>query len=178
MSQLFSYSKLDTFTSCPRNYYWTYIKGIRGGESVYTYLGSVAHDLAEAIDQGHTTNEKAVERFKEEVENADMLGLTWITPKSQETYINCVLHYLQFHEASQVANQHIEDVFAVEIGGAVIWGFIDKWCREDGVITITDYKTSSKFAAADLEHKKCSCSFMRKRYLVITQMIKSTFATI
>lgn len=154
MPQLFSYSRLETFVGCPRNYYWTYIKGQRGGESIYSYLGTAAHDLVEAMDKGEISNDDAVSRFKEEVDNADMLGLTWITPKSKLNYVECILHYLQFHEASKEPNQRIEDVFAVEIGEIVIWGFIDRWSRDGNTITITDYKTSSKFSAAELEHKK------------------------
>lgn len=154
MPQLFSYSRLDTFVGCPRNYYWTYVKGQRGAESIYSYLGSAAHDLAESIDRGEISNAEAVTRFMEEVDNADVLGLTWITPKSRTNYVECVQHYLQFHEVSADPNQRIEDVFAVEIGDIVVWGFIDKWSRNGDIITITDYKTSSKFSAKDLEHKK------------------------
>lgn len=154
MPQLFSYSKLETFVGCPRNYYWTYIKGQRGGESIYSYLGSIAHDLVEAMDKGEISNDDAVSRFKEEVDNADMLGLTWITPNSKINYVECVLHYLQLHEPSNEPNQRIEDVFAVGIGEIVIWGFIDRWSRDGDTICITDYKTSSKFSAAELEHKK------------------------
>lgn len=154
MADLYSYSKLSTFTECPRNYFYTYICGDRGGESIYTYLGTVAHDLAEAIDLGKTTNDEAVARFKNEVENTDMLGFTWITEKSKINYIECVIHFLQNHQRSEDPNLKIEDVFAVQIGEAVIWGFIDKWRMTDDTIYITDYKTSSKFSGADLEHKK------------------------
>ena len=110
--------------------------------------------MVEAMDKGEISNDDAVSRFKEEVDNADMLGLTWITPKSKLNYVECILHYLQFHEASKEPNQRIEDVFAVEIGEIVIWGFMARWSRDGNTITIPDYKTSSKLSAAELEHER------------------------
>ena len=154
MADLYSYSKLSTFTECPRNFYYTYICGERGGESVYTYLGTAAHDLAEAIDLGKISSDEAAERFVDAVDESDVLGFTWITEKSKVNYVECVSHFLRNHRPTGDPNIKIEDVFAVEIGNTVIWGFIDKWSMVGNTIYITDYKTSSKFSGADLEHKK------------------------
>lgn len=154
MPDLYSYSRLSTFTECPRNYYYTYVKGQRGGESVYTYLGTAAHDLAEAIDTGDIDNETAVARFLDAIEEVDMLCLPWISDRAKTNYIECVTHFLQNHQKSNDPNLKIEDVFAVVVGNAVLYGFIDKWYRTDDTIYIIDYKTSSKFSGSDLAHKK------------------------
>jgi RecB family exonuclease len=154
LAAIYSYSKLTAFNDCPRNYYYTYIKGLRGGESIYSYLGTAAHDLAEAIDLGQIDNAIAVERFNAAVEDAEMVGLTWISDKARINYIECVTHFLQDHQPSDNPNLKIEDVFAVTIGDIVLYGFIDKWYRTEDTIYIIDYKTSSKFSAKDLPHKK------------------------
>ena len=47
--ELYSFSKLDTFNNCKRAYYYTYICGERGGDNIYSFLGTITHELIEKV---------------------------------------------------------------------------------------------------------------------------------
>jgi hypothetical protein len=154
VADIYSFSRLDTASGCMRKYYYEYVEGNRGGENIYSFLGSAAHDIAEELDKHNITNEQAIELFKEAIQESDMLGFQWISEKVRANYIECVMHYFQTHVPPVIQNLHIEDYFGVEIAGIKLHGYIDKWYRENLKLYIDDYKTSSMFSGVDLEHKK------------------------
>ena len=54
-AHVYSYSKLGTVHDCPYNAYLTYIKPRDQAQNVYSYLGSVCHDVLEGIIEGKNT---------------------------------------------------------------------------------------------------------------------------
>lgn len=154
MANIYSFSKLDTAHSCKRNYYFTYIQNKRGGENIYSFLGTAVHDIAEDLDRHKITNEQAVKQFLDAVEESDMMGFKWISEKTKTNYIECLSHYFTFHIPYQIERLHIEDYFGLKIGDVIVQGYIDKWHKDTTDVYIDDYKSSSKFKPEDLQQHK------------------------
>ena len=150
----FSFSKLDSFHNCKRSYYYTYILHNRSGDNIYSFLGTIVHELVEKLEQDLITKEQSVDEFIDAVDDADMLGLEWISDKVKTNFVDCITHYLENFKHQKYDEIHIEDYFEVDILDITIRGYIDKWYRIGDDIFIMDYKTSSKFSAKDLLKKQ------------------------
>lgn len=152
--QIYSFSRLEAFHNCPRSYFYTYILGQRGGENIYSFLGTAVHEAVEQMDNGKITNEQGLAFFLEAVDDAKLLGLTWISDTVARKYIDCISHYFYNYKRPKSTEIHTEEHFVVDIEKISIQGYIDKWYRKDGTIYIEDYKTSSKFQAKNLIDKQ------------------------
>ncbi|MEF9984180.1 MAG: PD-(D/E)XK nuclease family protein [Oscillospiraceae bacterium] len=152
--ELFSFSRLDTFNNCPRSYYYTYILHQRGGDNIYSFLGTAVHEAVEQMDNGKISAEQGLDMFLEAVDDADMLGLPWISDNVARKYIDCVSHYFYNYKKPEVKEIHTEEHFIIDVGKISIQGYIDKWYEKNGAIYIEDYKTSSKFTAKHLIDKQ------------------------
>jgi len=150
----YSYSRLDSFHNCKRSYYYTYGLGERGGENIYSFLGTVCHELTQGIIEEKETNESAVKKFKQALEDTEMLGLEWISDKVKTNYDECITHFLENFLPTKADDIKIEEYFEVEIEGAIVRGYIDLCYILNGELHIIDLKTSSKFAKKDMVKKQ------------------------
>ena len=150
----FSFSKLETYHNCRRNYFHTYVEGNRSGESIYSYLGTVTHELTQAMIRKEISNQQAVEDFIEAVDDADMLDLKWISENVKNKYVECIVHFLENYNPVSNDTIKIEEYFEIEIDGCVMRGYIDLWYMEGNKIYIEDFKTSTKFSKKDLLKKQ------------------------
>lgn len=149
----FSFSRLETFHNCKRNYYYTYILGDRSGSSIYTYCGTVTHELTQAMIQKEITNKEAVTRFIASIDAAEMLELPWISENVKNNYVSCISHFLENYSPIENSVIQIEDYFEIDINGVTMRGYIDIWYRIGNEIYIIDLKTSTKFSKKDLPKK-------------------------
>ena len=115
MGDLLSYSRLDTFHNCPRSYYYTYIEGIRGGDNIYSFIGTVAHEIVEKLVKNELDLSAAKEQFLGAIEDADMLGFEWLSEKTKSKYIFDISHFIDSFDSHAYFNAHIEDYFEVSI---------------------------------------------------------------
>lgn len=148
---LLSYSRLDTFCTCPRAFWYAYIDGDRGGDNIYSYIGSQVHEIVECMVKGEIDKDEAKERFLDAMSDADVLGYAWMSDKVREKYTDDILHYLESFSMDPYRDPHIEEHFVVDIGGYPVQGYIDCWFEQENGIVIEDFKTSSKYSKADLE---------------------------
>lgn len=153
MVEKFSFSKLETFHNCKRLYYYNYIDKNRSGDNIYSYLGTVVHELTQGIIQGQETNETAVTKFIDAVDDAEMLDLKWISENVKNKYVNCITHFFENYSPLTNDTIRIEDNVELEINGVVMRGFIDLWYRIGKTIYIIDLKTSTKFKNKELPKK-------------------------
>lgn len=154
MSEIkYSFSRLDSFHNCKRSYYYTYIMGNRGGENIYSYTGTVVHELTQAMIQKQITNEEAVDKFIAAIDDAEMLDLPWMSENVRNNYVSCVSHFLENYNPVDNPTIRIEDYFEVDINGVILRGYIDLWYRIGNEIYIIDLKTSTKFSKKDLPKK-------------------------
>ena len=151
---IYSFSRLESFHNCLRNYYYTYVLHKRGGDNIYSFLGTSVHDTVEAMDAGKMDKSDGYAAFLEAVDDADMMGLPWISGNVKLNFVESIAHYFQNYVYQEIPGLHIEDKFVVNVGGVNLMGFIDKWFRDGNTIYIEDYKTSTKFKPADMIHKQ------------------------
>lgn len=149
----YSFSKLDNFNNCRRGYYYDYIVKDRGGENIYSYMGTVTHELTQAIIQKQIDNEEAVKQFIEAVDDAEIMDLHWMSEKVKSNYVDCIVHFLENCSPMDNPTIRIEDYFEIDIEGVTLRGYIDLWYRIGNQIYIVDFKTSTKYAKKDLPGK-------------------------
>ena len=68
MNNVFSFSKIGTYKTCPYSYYLTYIQHVKRENGVYGILGSYVHEMLESLEHGKMTNEEAVKKWKEQID--------------------------------------------------------------------------------------------------------------
>jgi len=151
---IYSFSRLETFLNCRRSYFYTYILGQRGGENIYSFLGTICHTLAQDMIEGKESNENAVDKFVQAVDDADILCLEWISEKVKNNYKECIIHFFENYIPEVMKNYKIEEYFEVDINGVMMKGYIDLWYFKNGEIHICDLKTSSKYSKKDLLKKQ------------------------
>ena len=165
---IFSFSKLMTFEQCPYSYYLSYIKHIKGEESIYSTMGTVSHESAQDLVEGKIDNAEALERFETALDDSiNVLGLKFPTEKSGDNFHQCMSSFLENYKPNH-DKYDIEKGFDVLMrdGKTLIMGFIDLIIHnEDGTIDVVDYKTSSKFSKKDFEHKKMQLLIYAKSLL-------------
>ena len=153
----FSFSKLSTYDHCAYGYYLSYIKHIRGKDSVYGYLGTSAHENSQDLVEGKIDNMEAITRFEESFEEAlNILDLRFPTEKSKVNYQECVLDFLENYKPKHDKFE-IERGFDILVGNTktLVWGFIDLIIHnEDNSIDVVDYKTSADFSKKDFITKR------------------------
>ena len=152
--ETYSYSKLSLFETCPHAYFITYVLKQRSPDNIYSTLGSTFHDLVEGMQQGEIENEEAVERFIDDVEFNEILGLKFMSEKVKNNYVNSIVHFLKHFKPLDGEKIEIEKEFELELEGFKLMGFIDMIIhRSDGTIDIYDFKTSSLYSKKDLPDK-------------------------
>lgn len=149
----YSFSRLETFHNCKRAYYHTYIEKNRSGDNIYSFLGTVVHELTQAIMQKQETNESAAIKFLEAVDDAEMLDLNWMSDNVRNKYVECITHFIENYSPITNDTIRIEEYFEIEINDVIMRGYIDIWYRLGKTIYIEDLKTSTKFAKKDLPKK-------------------------
>ena len=125
--------------------------GDRGGDNIYSFMGSAVHDIVERMIKGELPQEEALNLFHETISDAEVLGYEWMSDNIREKYTYDIADYIKHFSPHEYIEPHIEDYFNVDIAGYTFQGYIDCWFeRGDGLI-IEDFKTSSKYSKADLE---------------------------
>lgn len=148
---VYSYSRLGSFKGCKYAYYLSYVADPKpqGKENIYSFLGGMTHTILEDLQQGKINNEEAVQKFLDYVEEADLLGLEWISEKVKSNYVSSIEHYLA-NWTKLEGEYELEKEFLIDIDGIKIKGFIDILVKNGNIVDVFDYKTSSKFAKRDL----------------------------
>lgn len=141
--KVYSYSRLENYHNCPYSYYITYIEKNRSEDNIYSFLGSVVHEILEKLQQREIDNDKAIETFENAVTEADMLGYEWMSDSVKNKYIAAIKHYLEHYKPIECDEYFIEEYFEIPVGDKLMKGYIDLYTITDGVIDIYDYKTSS-----------------------------------
>lgn len=155
MKELFSFSKLTTYHTCPYSYYLTYIEKAKRKDNVYSFLGTTIHSLLEELQSGRITTDGAKKEFLNKFIDTEILGYDFPTENSSVNFKECMIEYFENYTPFKNVEYHIEDYFEESIGDVVLRGYIDIYTIEDGkYIDVYDYKSSSKFTKKDLEVKK------------------------
>lgn len=156
---IYSISRLDTINRCLYEAYRTYILGERGENNVYAMLGGKVHDVLENIVNGEATEADLQPAVDEELEDIDLLGLSFPKDRNGEDtirqgWINNMKHFCATYKSPKNnGDLHTEELFIYETPkGNVLQGYIDLYKEnKNGSISIYDYKTSSLYKGEDLK---------------------------
>lgn len=144
---VYSISRLNTFHSCPYEYYKTYIDGERGKNNVYGFMGTFIHDNIENIYRGVSTTEEFKKNFTNKLIELDMLNITFPSDNIRWNWVKDVGHFID-HFKPVKTKMAIETLILFQINGIYLQGYIDAIVpSEKGYpyVNIIDWKTSSKY---------------------------------
>jgi len=156
---VYSISRLDTINHCLYEAYRTYILHDRGENNVYAMLGGKVHDVLEAIVNGEATEADLQPAVDEELEDIELLGLSFPKGRNGEDTIRAgwianMKHFCSTYKSPKnKGDLHTEELFIYETPkGNVLQGYIDLYKEnKDGTISIYDYKTSSMYKGEDIK---------------------------
>lgn len=164
-----SFSKLNSFHTCPYSWYLSYIQHKKGRDSVYGNLGTCFHECMENMFKGEMTIEDAREEFKQEFELCEMLGLDFPSEKSKKNYYKAITHCLTHYKPFPKEYDYKTEVyFQFELlDGVIMNGYIDliQIDKENKTMRVIDYKTSSKFTKKELMSEKVMQLILYSMYL-------------
>lgn len=147
----YSYSRLDTFHTCRRLFYYQYIKGIRSADNLYSFLGTIVHNITEELIQGEVDNATAVEDFLQGVNDVDLMGFEWVSENMRDKYRDCIRHFFETFDPSPYKGAEIEREFRFDLCDVTFHGFIDCIVETENEIIIEDFKSSSLYRGKDLQ---------------------------
>lgn len=151
---VYSFSRLDCFNQCQYDYYLTYVKGHRGDDNVYSYLGKRLHGILEDLQSNKIDKDTAIKSFMMDMDDIEILGYNFINQNIKYKYEIDIINYLENYERIDRDKYFMEREFKLQIDGIWIRGFIDLfYIDNDNKVVVLDYKTSSKFTSKELSCK-------------------------
>lgn len=158
---LWSFSRFDTYRTSKFEYLLKYIQHKKENNeiiSAYAPLGGAVHDLIENLYDGKLKFEQLENEFDDiwttNIEIADLKFDRCDSAKNDNIktkYYKNLLHF--FKNYQQLPYKMLnEQYLLIKITNDIIFnGYADAiYCNEDGIYTIVDYKTSTKYSAKSL----------------------------
>ena len=158
---LWSFSRFDTYRTSKFEYLLKYIQHKKENNeiiSAYAPLGGAVHDLIENLYDGKLKFEQLENEFDDiwttNIEIADLKFDRCDGAKNDNIktkYYKNLLHF--FKNYQQLPYKMLnEQYLLIKITNDIIFnGYADAiYCNEDGIYTIVDYKTSTKYSAKSL----------------------------
>ena len=153
--QRYSYSRLETFRTCPRKHHYIYVENLPMPDSEYTLQGRLFHKAVETILKG----EDADSVFKE-WEKAVDTGLI-IADRDQLAYsVNMYFsfYYKDYQEENTLAVEHD---FKYELSnGDYFVGKIDQVYERHGIAVVRDIKTTANKLKYDIDKVKTNTQLL------------------
>jgi len=158
--KILSPTSINTYLRCPRKYYLKYIKGLKEKPSIYLIRGKAVHDT---IVQFHKIDSKDSSDFgKMRTDILSIFNRTWIEQEegiqklglpegiikefyqeSEEMLIGWLKSHIKAAREGHSKPETEVKLFS-DIHG--VMGIIDAIHRNNGKVSLTDYKTSKKDA--------------------------------
>jgi hypothetical protein len=134
-----SWSRINRFRTCPKQYYYSYIEELEGQPNESLLLGSLMHRMIDA----YYTGVEDLEVIQDEYESLIRQNLV----TQSRTLLKSVLaSYIQYYD-KEIAEEKIvasEQSIVTEWDGEdQIEIIIDKVVERDGLITLRDHKTTT-----------------------------------
>lgn len=162
VDRLWSYSRVSTFLTSPYEYALKYVDGIKAKEdrqdSIYTSLGTAAHQCLEDYYTGKIQFDEMAEQFEDSwmtcYELAHLKFDRSDTEKNQsiaEKYKLNMQYFFKSH-TTYPYKVLIEKPITVNVNGNIFIGYIDGLYKsDDGDVTIIDFKSSTAYTGKALD---------------------------
>lgn len=162
VSELWSWSKLDSFLNSPYEYYLKYILHAKEDRTdcAYAPMGTICHSTIEDFYSGKIQYNKMLGQFEDgwltAIDIADLkFDRNDVTKNANIAlkYKENLEHFFKHHKKIPF-DVALEKFMTAKIGDHVFQGYIDaSFEDEDGNHYIIDWKTSSEYKGKDLEEK-------------------------
>lgn len=163
VDRIWSYSRLSTFIDEPWIYRKQYLEKVGNPDNVYSYWGTIAHDLIQGMYEGEHTYEEMSDILESKIIEwrTTRSDLKFMNQKVEDGYIKNLQDYFKNTEVIpyEVTNEkpvcvHIYDKERKE--NIALIGYIDsEYVDDEGYFNIVDFKTSSNsgFSGKKLKEK-------------------------
>jgi len=144
-----SWSKLNSFMTCPLKYHWAHELKLKGPPSKPLKVGILVHEVIENLTR-HSSKSLSNESLKEEFEQV-LLGKVNQLPilfnediEVMQTWLsNWVKREIEAQQSTETT--HIEEEIEFKFGEVSFTGKIDRVEKDSaGKVTLVDFKTSKK----------------------------------
>ena len=157
---VYSISRLDTINACLYEAYNTYRLGDRGEKNIYTYSGSLIHEILEDIVNGKATEEDLYPAMQRELKALEEFGIDF--PKDpaggmsiRNNWIANMTHFCNTYKSprDKILQAEVEVNYTTPKGYKLV-GYVDLLrTLDDGSVEIYDYKSSSLYKMNDYQEK-------------------------
>lgn len=162
VNRIWSYSRVSTFLTSPFEYALKYVDGMKKQEdrqdSIYTSLGSAAHQCLEDYYTGKIQFDEMYEQYSDSwVTCYDIANLKFdrCNDEKNKTIAEKYKLNMQYFFKNHTIYPYevlIEKPVVVDVNGNIFIGYIDGLYKtDDGDITIIDFKSSSAYSGKSLE---------------------------
>lgn len=150
--EVWSISKINSFTQCERQFYNSYILKDRGKNNCYGLIGNQLHDYLQGIYE----NDKESSGFKTSFNNAiiegELLGIDFPSETIKESFVGDIRHFID-NFTKLDGKFLLEEQVLFKLGNHYIQGFIDMiHITPEKKLIVNDWKSSSKFTGDKLLH--------------------------
>lgn len=154
MSEVYSYSRLNSFEQCPWAWNRTYNDGIRGLNSCFSEFGSLIHSILERYEKGELAIDRMVDAFEWEFDDA--IKSPWMKTKNgtlRDSYYKQGVDFLTNYKFSDVKEiLGVEEHFKVPINDWYLQGFIDLiYINNNDNLVIRDWKSGKNWSRDVIE---------------------------
>ena len=157
-TKFLSPTSINTYLRCPRKYYLKYIKGLKEKPSIYLIRGKAVHN---SIARFHQIDAKSFNDFEEmKIEILSLFNLAWVEQEEEIRKLRLPEEVLDeyYYESAEMLigwlKRHIKAVMngqrkpetEVKLFSQThrLMGIIDAIYKQNGKVSLTDYKTSKK----------------------------------
>jgi len=151
---IYSYSRLNTYESCPLKYRYSYIDKLEKVQSIEAFMGNRVHEVLEKLYENQMISKKNElkdllehyekiwdENYSDEIK---IIRTEYTADNYRDTGRKCIVDYYKRYEPfDETKTLGLEREISIDIGPYNLKGFIDRISqREDGTHEIHDYKSS------------------------------------
>ena len=151
VDDIYSWSRYNLSKTDMYSYYLRYIKRVKEdrSDSIYSYAGSLVHDLMEGFYNGEFKKDELVNIYEEKMFEFELAGYKFNRSDEDKNtatankYNYCNKHYLKNFIPIVGENIKLEDYVLVRVGKFLFNGYSDFEYEKDNKKHIVDFKTST-----------------------------------
>ncbi len=157
INTLWSWSRYKTYENDPFTYYLKYIKKVAPDrlDSIYSPMGTVAHEIIEMYYEGNIRQEEMIEKYKEKLYELSLFDYKFDRTNEEKNkaisdkYENNLFHFFKNHKKPGFKTA-LEEFILIKLTPEIYFqGYVDcihTTISEKGrEVFITDFKTSSLY---------------------------------
>lgn len=163
VSQIWSWSRYNTYKNSPSEYFLKYIlkeAPDRSGTTIWGVSGGFCHSILEDLYEGKIKYQDCITKYENYLFDMQLMDLKYdrtddeMNSKVADKYENSIRHY--FNNFIPIDRKvAIEKFILIKINNILFHGYIDSIFREDdGTYRILDFKTSTEYKGDKLQKEK------------------------